>query len=116
MNVNIIGNVQVTGAFRSINKTNPQPAKGQVLDVTVSVFGQYERIGVCLWHGGESMQEDCNGRGMAMVEAADICGHNKNSFAVTAPCYIMVPVGSSGRVVIEGQVVFMPPPEQQRIN
>ncbi len=115
MNVNIIGNVQVTGAFRSINKTNPQPAKGQVLDVTVSVFGQYERIGVCLWHGGESMQEDCNGRGMAMVEAADLCGH-KNSFAVTAPCYIMVPVGSSGRVVIEGQVVFMPPPEQQRIN
>lgn len=113
MNVDIIGNVQVTGAFRSINKNNPQPAKGQVMDIVVSVFGQSERIGICLWHGGEAMLEDCHGRAMAMVEASCLC--NKNSFMVTAPCYIVIPCGK-GRVVVEGEVMFLPSPEQQRIN
>ena len=114
MNNNNIGRVQVTGSFRSVNKNNPQPAKGQVMNVVVKTFGQSERLGMVEWIGGEAMQEDCNGRSMAMTEADNVLCH-KSPFRVTAPCYIMIPCGN-GRVVVEGEVVFLPSPEQQRIN
>ena len=112
--MNKIATVQVTGSFRSVNKGNPQPKKGQELSVSVSIFGQSECIGVCKWNDGEAMLEDVNGRAMAMT-AADSCLCSKNCYIVSAPCYVVIPVGN-GRVMVEAEVSFMPLPEQQRIN
>ena len=112
--VNVIASVQVTGSFRSVNKGNPQPKKGQELSVSVSVFGQSECIGVCKWNGREAMLEDVNGRSMSMTASESVLC-SKNSFRVTAPCFLVIPVGN-GRVTVEGEVSFMPLPEQQRIN